>query len=61
MSAGQMLVAGFAKQSGNLVGIKTGFLTRKEAEGEEIKGYSLCVFIPDLVGYCINHLSTKCV
>lgn len=54
-----MLAAGFAKQSGNLVGIKTGFLTRKEAEGEEIKGYSLCVFIPDPVGYCINHLSTK--
>lgn len=49
----------FAKQSENLVGIKTRFPNRKEAEGAETKGYSLCVFIPDLVGYGIKHLSTK--
>lgn len=56
-----MLAAEFAKQSRNLMGIKTGFPTRKEAKGEEIKGYSLCVFITYSVGYCIKHLSTKWV
>lgn len=53
-----MLAAGFAKQSGNLLGIKTGFPARK-ATGEEIRGYSLCVFIPYLVCYCVEYLSTK--
>lgn len=55
-----MLAAGFVKQSGSLVGMKTGFPTRKEAKREEIKVYLLCVFILDLVGHCIKYLSTKC-
>lgn len=54
-----MLTAGSAKQSEHLVGIQIGFPTRKEAKGEGIKGYSLRVFIPYPVGYCIRHLSTK--
>ena len=54
-----MLAAGFVKQSGSLVGMKTGFPNRKEAKREEIKVYLLCIFILDLVGHCIKYLSTK--
>lgn len=41
------------------MGIKARFAARKEAQGEEIEEHSLCVFIPDLVGYFIKNLSTK--
>jgi hypothetical protein len=48
----------FAKQPGNLVDINWVSKPGKR-EPEEIKEYSLCVFIPYLAGYCIKHLSTK--
>ena len=60
-SAGHLLTAGLAKQSERLVGIQTGFPAGKEAEGEGIKGYSLCVLVPYPVGHRIQHLSTKWV
>lgn len=56
---GQMLAAGLARQSGNLGAIKARFAARREAEGGDSEAHSLCVFIPDRVGYSIKNLLTK--